>query len=265
MFKGMSELEQRLYFKLIENEQRVFKTINISNILDIPLQNARNIAADMVKKNVIERVKPGLFARIPESIILDKKLYKEDPLLIATALLDNAYISHYSSLSMLGLAERYINKVYISTFKHQRNIKYHDIQIKFIAVIPSRFFGIKTIEYYNKKIKISNLERTILDIINKPEYAGGWNEIIDCLKNLEGLNWKLLINYIRKFKNKVLARRVGYILDNLENVTLPKTIEKEIIKFSGKNVYYFDHKSIGTFDKKWNMVIPYEIQEALIT
>lgn len=263
MFKGMSELEQRLYFNLIENDQRVFTIKNITNILNISIPQARNIASDMVKKNVIERVKPGLFVRIPESIILDKQFYKEDAVLIAATIMDNAYISHYSSLSILGLAERYINTVYVSTMKHQRDITYHDIQIKFIQVQPNRFFGTTTIEYLNTKIQISNLERTILDIFNKPGYAGGWNEIITCLKNLEDVNWKILVKFIRRFNNKVLARRVGYILDNLENVLLPNRIEREIMKFSGKNVYYFDTKKVGEFDRKWNIIIPTEIQEAL--
>ena len=263
MFKGMSNLEQHLYFSLTEKEKRIFTIQNIINILNISTQHARKIASNMVKKNVIERIKPGLFARIPESIILDKQYYKEDAVLIAANAIDNAYISHYTSLSILGLAERYINKVYVSSSKHQRDIKYHDIQIKFIAVIPSRFFGITTIEYFNENINISDQERTILDIINRPEYAGGWSEIINCLKNLEKVNWDILIKYINKFNNKILARRIGFILDNLKNISMPKRIKKDIKKFSGENVYYFDSTKSGEFYQEWNMIIPKEIQEAL--
>ncbi|MCK5560809.1 MAG: hypothetical protein KAJ51_09460 [Thermoplasmata archaeon] len=259
----MSNLEQRLYFSLTEKEQRVFTIQNITEILNISIQHARKIASNMVKKNAIERVKPGLFVRIPESIILDKQLYKEDAVLIAANEIKNAYISHYTSLSILGLAERYINKVYISTMKHQRDIIYHDIQIKFIAVIPSRFFGIRTIEYFNKEINISDQERTILDIINKPGYAGGWSEIINCLKNLEEVNWNILIKYIKKFNNKILARRIGYVMDNLENISMSKQMKREIKKFGGKNIYYFDSTKSGEFDQEWNMIIPKAIQEVL--
>ena len=263
MFKGMSDLEQRLYFYLTEKEQRVFTIQYITEILNISTQHARKIASNMLKKNVIERVKPGLFVRIPESIILNKQFYKEDAVLIAAKVIDHAYFSHYTSLSILGLAERYINKVYVSASIHQRDIIYHDIQIKFIAVIPSRFFGIRTIEYFNEKIKISNQERTVLDIINRPEYAGGWSEIINCLKNLEKVNWNNLSEYIKKFNNKILARRIGYIMDNLENVSLPKKIKMDMKKFSGENVYYFDSTKSGEFTQEWNMIIPKEIQEAL--
>ena len=102
-----------------------------------------------------------------------------------------------------------------------------------------------------------------MDIINRPEYAGGWSEIINCLKNLEKVNWNNLSEYIKKFNNKILARRIGYIMDNLENVSLPKKIKMDMKKFSGENVYYFDSTKSGEFTQEWNMIIPKEIQEAL--
>ena len=56
MFQKMSGLEQQLYFRLGEQEQRVFTIQDVVNILNVSLAHARNIAADMAKKNVIERV-----------------------------------------------------------------------------------------------------------------------------------------------------------------------------------------------------------------
>ena len=259
----MSNLEQQLYFSLGEKEKRVFTIQDIADALNISLAHARNLASNMTKKNVIERVKSGLFVRIPESVILDKKLYKEDALLIASKSLHNAFLSHYTALSLHGIAERYTTQIYVSTPQHQRDIIYHNIHIRFIAVIPERFFGIKTINYSNEKIKISDYERTILDVINRPRYAGGWSEVIGCLQNLEKIDWKNLLIYTMKFGNKTLARRVGYIMDNLENISLPSNVKKNIVKFSGKNIYYFDSTKEGDFEPEWNMVIPKKLQDAI--
>lgn len=263
MFKSMSNLEQQLYFHLGEKEQRVFTHSDIINILNISLQHARKLASNMVKKNVIERIKPGLFVRIPESVILDKRLYKEDAVLIAARSFDKAFLSYYTALTLSGLAERYTTQLYVTTTDHQRDITYHDITIRFVTVIPKKFFGIKTIEYSNEKINISDQERTVLDVINRPRYGGGWSETISCLKNLEEVNWRTLLSYVKRFNNKTLARRVGYIMDNLENISAPNNILKNIRKFSGKNIYYFDSTKKGTFRSDWNMIIPTKIQEAL--
>ena len=87
--------------------------------------------------------------------------------------------------------------------------------------------------------------------------------MIGCLQNLEKIDWKNLLIYIRKFDNKTLARRVGYIMDNLENISLPSNVKKNIVKFSGKNIYYFDSTKEGDFEPEWNMVIPKKLQEAI--
>ena len=100
-------------------------------------------------------------------------------------------------------------------------------------------------------------------LLGAPEYAGGWNELIQCLKNLESLDWDKLIIYIRKFENKALARRLAYIFENINTTSIPKHIKKQIINYSGTNIYYFDPTKKGIFEKKWNIIIPKTIQEAL--
>lgn len=263
MFQSMSHLEQQLYFRLGEQEQRVFTIQDITSILKTSEQHARKLASKMVKKQAAERVKPGLFVRVPESVILDKHLYKEDAVLIAAKSLKNAFLSHYTALTIHGLAERYTTQVYITTPHHQRNIKYHDIQIQFITVIPRRFFGMKTMEYSHQKISVADQERTILDIINKPKYAGGWSELISCLKNLEQVDWTTLLTYIKKSNNKILARRIGYLMNNLKNVSIPSKIKNEIKNYSGNNIYYFDSTKKGVFEQEWNIIVPKTIHEAL--
>jgi predicted transcriptional regulator of viral defense system len=263
MFESMSGLEQQLYFRLGEKNQRVFTIQDINKILHISLAHARNIASDMVKKNAAERIKPGLFARIPESVILDKQQYTEDAILIATKSTKKAFLSHYTALTIHGLAERYTTQVYVTTAKHQRSMKYHGIKINFIKAIQKRFFGNKIINYSNENIQVSDLERTIIDVVNKPKYAGGWNETINCLKNLDTINYKQLLIYLKKFNNKTTTRKIGYIIDNLNNLSPPQKIMKEIKKISGSNNYYFGTTKKGTYDQKWNLIIPENIKETL--
>lgn len=263
MFQPMSDLEQRLYFGLGEKEKRVFAIQDIVDVLDISRQHARNLAAHMVEKNTIERVKPGLFVRIPEKVILDRRLYKEDAILIADKAAKRAFLSHYTALSLHDLAERYTNRVYVTTRRHQRDIRYHDIHIQFIIVIPKRFFGMEAISYSNNTITVADRERTILDVVNVPWYSGGWTEVISCLKNLETVDWEKLYLYLTKFGNKSLARRIGYLMEKLDNISFPDDIKERIRKLSGKSVCYFDRPREGSFEKGWNLVVPDRIRGVL--
>ena len=263
MFKSMSGLEQKLYFSLGEVDQRIFTIQDIKKILDISIEHARNIASDIVKKNAAERIKPGLFVRIPESVILDKKQYIEDAILIGAKATKNSFVSYYTALSLHGLAERYSTQIYITTKKHQRDILYHGNTIKYVQVIPKNFFGYKTINYSNTKIQISDLERTIIDVINKPKYSGGWSETINCLKNIEEINYEKILSYLLKFDNKTTARKTGYLFEKLSNLNPTEKVLKEIKELSGSQDLYFDTTKKGKYDKEWNIIVPKNIMETI--
>jgi len=260
----MSDLEQRLYFALGEKEQRVFTIRDVVNVLNVSPQHARNLAASMVQKNAIERVKSGLFVRIPENVILDKRLYREDAILIADKSARNAFLSHYTALSLHGLEERYTNRVYVTTIHRQRNIRYHDVHIQFVTVIPQRFFGMETMPYSNDTITVANRERAILDAVNVPRYSGGWSEVISCLRNLEEVDWQKLQMYLTRFGNKSLVRRIGYIMEKLDNISFPEDVKRRMRALSGDNVYYFDGPKEGSLDKRWNLVVPDRIRRVLL-
>ena len=259
----MSHLEQQLYFSLGERDQRIFTIHDVVALLHISEYHARNLTSDMVTKRAIERVKPGLYARVPESVILDKKLYTEDAILIAAKAAPTAFLSYYTALGLHGLAERFSTRVYVTGPTHQRDITYHEVHITFIKVTQQRFFGITTLGYAHDTVHVSDRERTILDCIARPQYAGGWSECIHCLQNLDDLEWDRLLSYLKRFGNKVLARRCGYLLSSLDNLKLPKTVKKAILGFSGTNFYYFIGLQKGTLDREWNLIVPSYITEAL--
>ena len=259
----MSGLEQKLYFYLGEKDKRVFTITDIAQILNISYAHARNIASNMVKKEIIERAKPGLFVRVPESVILDKQQYAEDAILIAAKATKKSFLSHYTALTIHGLSERYTTQVYITTTTHQRNIHYNNITIKYIQTIPKKYFGTTIISYFNEQIQISDVERTIIDIVNKPQYAGGWTETINCLKNLDEIDYKKLMTYLKKYNNKTTARKIGYLIENLENISPSKHILKQIKDLSGSNELYFDTTKKGMYNSTWNLIVPENITEML--
>ena len=263
MFKSMSGLEQVLYFKLGEQEKRIFTVQDIKKILNISIEHSRNIASDMVKKNAAERVKPGLFIRIPESVILDKQKYTEDAILIGAKASTKSFLSHYTALTIHGLAERYTTQIYITTTKHQRNIKYHGNTIRYLQIIPEKFFGYENIKYSNTNIQVSNLERTIIDVIDKPKYAGGYNATINCLKNIDNIQYEKLLSYLKRINSRTIIRKTGYLLEKLDNLNPPKKILKEIKGISGLHDIYFDKNKKGKYDKEWNIIIPKNILELM--
>jgi len=263
MKKGMSELEQRLYFTLGAREKRVYGISDIVHILKISKYHARNIASGLVRKGAAERVKSGLFVRVPESVILEEGPYREDMVIIASKLCKEYFISNYTALRLNGLANRYSNMVYISSPVHQRSVTFHTNTFRFIKIKRERFFGVHTLKYYNEEVAVSDIERTIIDVIGKPRLSGGLIEAVNCLKNLVSIKEKVLLDYLALFNNKKTARIIGYLLCNLASIEISDIFRKKIKELSGKSKYYIDQKRGGFFEKEWNLIIPYELRKEL--
>jgi len=263
-FKRLSGLEQVLYFKLEEKDQKAFDIKDVTRILNISLAHARKLACDMVKKGACERVKPGLYVKIPQTIILRKGKYIEDPILVGSIITKPYFFSYYTALNIHGIEQRYTKEIYITSIKHQKDITYHGCRLRFVRVIPKRFFGFKNIDYMHHKIAVASIERTIIDIFDRPEYAGGWQEIISCLLDLEAVNWGKLLEYIEIFNEKIMVHRMGYIFEKLQSaVNVPEQFIRALKKRTSKNTYYFDEKKLGKYSGTWRIVVPEKITEAV--
>jgi len=133
---------------------------------------------------------------------------------------NNYYIGFYSALEILDLITQPSLKEQVVVSNQMRpsilNIK--NVPFQFIYHNENHFFGYKKtwIDSYNKVI-CSDLEKTIIDCLFNPGYAGGIVEIaraIHVSKNY--INFKRLLEYVKKFKSQALIKRIGFLLELLE-------------------------------------------------
>lgn len=251
----LSGIEQKVYFFFEERNQRVITLEEVTKCFHISKQYASKIMHELSRKNACERVKGGLYVRFPASIVINKGAYQEDPILLARALNNNYFFSYYTALSLHGLAHRIIRTYYLTSTEDSGKRSYHGNIIQIVKLIPSRFFGFIAKEYSGQKIFVSDLERTIIDVIDRSKYAGGWQEIIQCLSDLRGVNWNKMLTYIKRFNTKSLIQRAGYIFETLKSsLSVPDNFIKNLHKEISSNIYYFG-KDVGRFNSKWNVIV----------
>jgi predicted transcriptional regulator of viral defense system len=73
------------------------------------------------------------------------------------------------------------------------------------------------------QVPISDVHKTIIDMLENPKCGAGIQHSIDCLKVYfdEHYNEKIFISYIKEVKNKVFFKRLGYITEILFGVNHP--------------------------------------------
>jgi predicted transcriptional regulator of viral defense system len=134
-------------------------------------------------------------------------------------------------------------------------ISYHANIIQLVKLSPERFFGVTRQEYSGQEILVSDKERTLLDIMDRPEYSGGWVEVVECLRNTKSIDWDKFHKYLLGFKMKSLIQRSGYILEVLKDeIKVPTKFLNTILREVSSNIYYFK-KGRGKLNKRWNVII----------
>ena len=254
---NLSPLEQNVYFNFYEKE--VFRTDDVYRQISNK-KTARQIISRLKKKGYIKQIRRGLFAVVPAQMI--GKDYTVDRILIASQLATPYFLSHHTALEIHGVAQSYFNIVYISTNKILKSFDFQGTTYRFVTT--KYLFGTEPVSRGNRNISASDRERTILDCIRNIEYAGNIEELAKSISAFSGLDYKKLLKYLDIFDEKSLYHRTGFIFDTLrDELNVPEDFVDKITKKLSRRTYYLLKKTGGTYNKKWNIMVPGNIKEMM--
>lgn len=172
------------------------------------------------KRGLLMRVKNGLYYIIPYE--QDPELFMPDWHLLPKYLVKGSdyYIGYYSAMQVHNLITQPSLKeqVVVSKQIHPSRIEIKTTTFQFIYHNEKHFFGAKKIwiDSFNKII-CSDLEKTIIDCLYKPDYAGGVVEIARAIfMSKEKMNFDKLLGYTDRFKSQAVIKRLGFLLELLE-------------------------------------------------
>ena len=178
------------------------------------------LLSDMVKRGLLMRIKHGLYHIIPYE--QDAKLFMPDWHLLAEPLTRGKeyYIGYYSAMQIHQLITQPSLKEQIVVAKQVKPsvLKIKDIEFQFIYHNVRHFFGAKKvwIDNYNK-VWCSDLEKTFIDCLFKPHYAGGIVEVAKAIAmSKDIIDFDKLFEYIKRFDSQAVVKRLGFILETLD-------------------------------------------------
>jgi predicted transcriptional regulator of viral defense system len=134
----------------------------------------RELLSDMTRRGLLMRLKEGIYYIIPYEA--NAETFMPDWHLIAEYIVKDAeyYIGYYSALQIHNLITQPSLKEQIVVSKQLRpsEIKIRNIPFQFIYHNEKHFFGSKKIwiDSFNKAL-CSDLEKTFIDCLFKPDYA----------------------------------------------------------------------------------------------
>jgi predicted transcriptional regulator of viral defense system len=210
-----------LFDKLNEQDKKCF-TINeaYSLLPDANKVNIKRMLSNMTKRGLLMRVKEGLYYIIPFE--QDAENFMPDWHLLPQYLVGDAeyYIGYFSALQIHSLTTQPNLKEQIVV---NRQIKpsllfVKEIPFQFIYHNEKHFFGNKKmwIDSFNR-VQCSDLEKTIIDCLFKPEYAGGITEIAKAIYKIKDkMDYSKILQYAKRFDSQAVIKRLGFLLELLE-------------------------------------------------
>ncbi len=262
--KRLSPIEQKAYFALLKRGSIIAKAEDLSSAINVSPAWAKNIMSKLARHGFAQRVGRGKYAVIPADVMYGRKSYVADPLVLVSELMKGTeyYVAYYSAAHFHGVTEQMPFKTTVAVLNQLRPIEIGNIAVKFVKLKKSRFFGYGEIRYSNAVVNVSDLEKTVVDCVDRPELCGGIPEVVRTLSNAVEtgrMDWLRLISYVKRFNRRAVAQRLGFIIEYLEDkkkIRAEPGILDELLRLAGSKVYPLDVKASkkGEVSRKWRII-----------
>lgn len=259
--------------KLYEADKVIFTINDVVDITKLERGNATKLTHDLVKRNVISRLKSGKYIIIPQELgRSDTYIGNWYVVVRETVKSPDYYVSHYSAMEIHNMITHPLTKVYISTPKqeYKKRRKVGNVTFEFIYIKPNFIWGIEN-NWVTKseQVRVSNIERTIIDCLYNPKFCGGVLEVVKGLwVQKDKIEFEKLQRYALKFNKINVIKRIGYILETLDLV--PSEMLNKLRKKINEKYYKLDPllSTDETYKNSWKIIAnigPEEMKNAVRT
>ncbi|MEG9862712.1 MAG: hypothetical protein V6Z81_09570 [Parvularculales bacterium] len=190
---------------------------DVVSILNLGRSEAAKLLSRWTEQGWLRRVGCGAYVPAPVDA-LDRPFVLEDPWVLVPALFDPAYIGGWSAASHWDLTEQLFRDTVVLTSqqireKHQSR---HGARFLLRHIQTRHIFGTKSIWRGKSKVAISDIHRTVIDMLDTPSIGGGIQHVTDCLKSYfrhSSRSDETLILYAERLGNGSVFKRLGYLAE----------------------------------------------------
>ena len=211
-------------------------------------------------------VRRGLYAVVP--VGSQPESFPVDPYLLAAKMTNDAVLAYHTALEFHGKSYSvYKNLCYVSAHK-SLPLNFRDYEIRGVPLPkPLRakgkeMFGVSSHKRSGVELRVTTIERTLVDVLDRPELTGSWEEIWRSLESVEFFDLDQVVEYALLLKNATTSAKVGYFLEQHRETLMIEDAHLNLLrKFRPRQPHYWVRggRKGGQWVKDWNMVIPTEI------
>ena len=215
--KTLGPRAAQLFTELNERRRSTFTLVDVQSITSLSAAAARNLVHKAQQRGLMTLLKPGLYNLVPFQLGWATE-HIESPYLIARELAGAApyFLSHGTALELHRMVTQPTFTVYVSCTRRVRPQTVGGYDFRFVHIAAKQEFGVMK-HWIDKErfVLISDMERTIIDGLRHPAFAGGVTEVAKGLwMKRDVLKVERLVYYARHLGVGAVVRRLGHLLEH---------------------------------------------------
>ena len=191
-----------------------------------------------------------------------------DFLLVASRLAPDAVLGYHTALEAHGYAQSTFERLFFLTEHKAKPLTFRGRT--FVPVAPPLALQRKglvhtatvDIERRGLPCRVTSLERTVVDALDRPDLSGGLEEAWRSLAAIPLLDLDAVLDYVRLRGLATLAAKVGLFLErHREPLSVPGRVLEALRALRPRQPHYLGRPAPGKLVSTWNLIVPAALVE----
>ena len=220
-------------------------------------KTAETVLYNLKRKGLIQTVTRGILAAI--SIETGEPVASSYE--IASCITKDSYISHHTAFEYYGFANQVFTTMTVSS-----SIRFKPFEFDGRSYQYKLSYTLEEVTCAHG-VRVTSLERTILDTIKDFAKTAGLEELLRCFEMVTNVQEQKLLKCLALYNNQFLYQKTGYILSFFQTtMKLSDNFFTECHNHIGKSIRYLSEeiKSANpVYNKEWQLLVPGDLMKLI--
>ena len=285
--KGLINNKSRIKKHFANYDKRILSIKDLGNILNDFIYEELSLSKKITRSKfegflVENEIAKKIEIELPKKTTTKYTFTDVSDYEIALSLNPNSYLSHYTAMFLHGLTDNVPKIIYTNTEQFKKSVdnsgpmqqvnidrafsrpmrktnniaQFDDLEVVLLNGKNVDRLEVITININGVELPITSIERTLIDIVTRPYYAGGVEEILNAYKEAQGrFSTGRLLATLKNFNYKYpYHQAIGFYL---EKAGYDETILKRFDKLDKPYDFYLTYQMKDkSYSTRWKLYYP---------
>jgi len=210
-------LGRRRLAAVLRHAGDLVQVADVVSALNVNRSAASKLLWRWARQGWLRRVGPGTYAAASLDAV-DRDRGLDDPWVLVPPLYSPCYVGGWTAAEHWDLTEQLFRPIVVMTTRpvHEKQQSHHGTPFLLRHTHPRKLFGTKNVWRSRSPVMVSDIPRTIIDMLDDPAVGGGGQHVADCVAAYFAHHDRddaALIEYAELLGNGAVFKRLGFMAE----------------------------------------------------